>query len=1075
MAELREVSMTAREVPQGDTGKTAVPAERPVLLLTVNERETDALRAVFGTNQPSEHFEQGDYPYLRFGPVLDKQGKPLRDVIAFRCQMGAERSGAAPQRVAKAIAHFDPAAVLAVGVGFGLKDSQRLGDVLIASQVTTYESARLNEDGSIVRRAETPPATPAWLERATQIALDGIQRRSGLVLCGEKLVDNAEFRERLRKDFPLAIGGDMESFGVATACMGHDGLRVGWLMIKGVSDLGDGNKNAVGGLQADLNQYQAAYRAAIVAYSAIYLCVPDVPPPEAAARAWLQTHASEPAGELPSNWVQLSSVELPSPAGAIPLQLPPAAHKFFGRTDALQTLADRLREGLTTTVIADAGMGKTALAAEALRRLLGTANSAQARAALADTGFPDGIVFLDLYRHHGQANQSWTDVANALCGSEFLQTNVASVRAVQACAGKRFLLIVEGGEEARGGTEADGFVRTTRRALLEPLVLQGPVLWLTRRSGESLPLEELRLDQPLGNADARALFDHLSAGRVAAEWRDRALALLGGHPLAITWAAALLGRGDEPPQYLLDDLQQQPGRNLRDPEEARHTLHWLFERSLRGLDDYAHRSLHAAGLLAPEPFPLAAIAAGTGLNERAQREALVACVRTSLLRLEPGGGAGAVPHWRFAHALGYGFARNAIEAEPETRATLLPGLAQWAHADLCICQSTEAAPQATAQAQRSLQHAIALLRADAAPGLWLPLVNAFLYDVGDRFVALGQLTSALSALQAVEPWLASLSAIEANAIQWQREVAACHSRLGNLLQAQGDLPGALRRFEASLKVAERLAAQAPESPARQHDLSICHNKIGDLLQAQDDLIGAQKCFEASLHIRERLTAQDPANADRQRDLSVSHSKFGVLLQAQGDLPGAQRQIEACLYANERLVAQDPANVQWQHDLSVTHHKLGDLLQAQDDLPGAQRQFEDSLRIVEGLVTQDPANTKWQRDLSISHERLGDLLQARDDLPGAQHRFDLSLCIRERLATHDPANAQWQRDLGVSHIKFAMLTAAQSDLSGALSRLQEARAVFSALVQRAPGHPQFQRDLARVEEMIAIFENPTPAL
>lgn len=281
--------------PKSETSGTS-PLSRPILLLTVNQRETDAIRAVFGAGQVPDIIARNDYPYERFSAVIDDADRTEQEVIAFSCQMGSERSGAALQRVTKAIEHFKPAAVLAVGVGFGLKDNQSLGDVLISSKVTTYEPARLNKDGSTDRRAETLAATPAWLERAKLIGLQGIKRREGLVLCGEKLVDNAGFRETLRTDYPRAIGGDMESFGVATACNGHDRLRIGWLVIKGISDLGDGAKNAGGEWQADQDQYLAAYRAAMVAFSAVYLRRPDVPTPDEAVQAWLQRQAGRAVG-----------------------------------------------------------------------------------------------------------------------------------------------------------------------------------------------------------------------------------------------------------------------------------------------------------------------------------------------------------------------------------------------------------------------------------------------------------------------------------------------------------------------------------------------------------------------------------------------------------------------------------------------------------------------------------------------------------------------------------------------------------------------------------------------------------
>lgn len=301
------------------------PSRSPILLLTVNQRETDALRDVFGAVQAPKSITRGDYPYWQFASVQDEAGQPERDVFGFSCQMGSVRSGAALQRVTKASEHFKPDAIFAVGVSFGLKDGQNLGDVLISSQVTTYDSARLNKDGSSIPRAEILPATPKWLARAKHIELMGIRRREGLIICGEKLVDDPEFREFLRNHYPLAVGGDMESFGVATACNGHDRLNIGWLIIKGISDLGDGNKNAAGELQSDLDQYRAAYKAAIVAYSAVYLRRPDVASVDDASWAWLQRQTGSSDISLPPKVVP--QTEAQDEEGFIPLDRKTLKHQ----------------------------------------------------------------------------------------------------------------------------------------------------------------------------------------------------------------------------------------------------------------------------------------------------------------------------------------------------------------------------------------------------------------------------------------------------------------------------------------------------------------------------------------------------------------------------------------------------------------------------------------------------------------------------------------------------------------------------------------------------------------------------
>jgi nucleoside phosphorylase len=67
----------------------------------------------------------------------------------------------------------------------------------------------------------------------------GQQVQFGLILSGQKLVDNREFRDQLREREPEAIGGEMEGMGLYTAAHDH---KVDWLLVKAICDFADGNK-----------------------------------------------------------------------------------------------------------------------------------------------------------------------------------------------------------------------------------------------------------------------------------------------------------------------------------------------------------------------------------------------------------------------------------------------------------------------------------------------------------------------------------------------------------------------------------------------------------------------------------------------------------------------------------------------------------------------------------------------------------------------------------------------------------------------------------------------------------------
>ncbi len=70
---------------------------------------------------------------------------------------------------------------------------------------------------------------------------------------------------------------------------------------------------------------------------------------------------------------------------------------------------------------------------------------------LAASPFPDGLVYLDLYSLHGQAEPAWNALANRLQGVEFMERSPARERATEACRARQVLVIIEGGEEADGG------------------------------------------------------------------------------------------------------------------------------------------------------------------------------------------------------------------------------------------------------------------------------------------------------------------------------------------------------------------------------------------------------------------------------------------------------------------------------------------------------------------------------------------------------------------------------------------------------------------------------------------------
>ena len=723
----------------------------------------------------------------------------------------------------------------------------------------------------------------------------------------------------------------------------------------------------------------------------------------------------------------------------VPCELPPPAEKHFGRQTELRQLTDRLRAGKNSAVVGPAGLGKTALAAEAVRAVVG-----ETETSVAASPVPDGVVLLDLYTHHGRAEPVWNNLANALGGPGFMEKSPAHDRAAEACRARRALVIIEGGEEVDG---REG--RSDIRELCSVLSPQNRRLLLTRASDQAVPAETVELKEALHPDDGGALLDSLTHGRVTGSVRERVLALLEGHPLALTWAGNLLARDDDDPARLADDWESGGLPKLSDPTEAEHTLQWLFDRSVRGLDDDARQVLAAAGLLARAPFPLAAMEAALGDRSPSAR-----ATRSR--------------HW-FAADCCRG-PRTPTSGSLRTSSDTASRARRRARTARCgnvwhvgwPTISRKRSVHSTLQARgRPVNCSNMPLRccADEDQRLWIPLADSLLYDVRDRLTELGRLDLVKTSLTAVADWLSRFPEAKIDRPAWTRERSVVLSRQGDVLRVQGDLAGALAAYREDMALTRGLVESDPSNTVWQRDLSVSHNKIGDVLRDQGDLAGALAAYRESQALSQRLADSDPSNTVWQRDLGVSHDRIGDVLRDQGDLAGALAAYRESQALRGRLADSDSSNAVWQRDLSVSHERIGHVLSNQGDLAGALAAYQEALTVRRHLTDSDPSNTVWQRDLSVSHNKIGDVLSDQGDLAGALAAYQEALTVRRHLTDSDPSNTVWQRDLGVSHDRIGDVLRNQGDLAEALAAFQEALTVRRHLTDSDPSNALWQRDLS----------------
>lgn len=258
-----------------------------LLLVTVNDHETKALLRVFkkAVGHDAKPIPIGDRLYRYLGTI-----NGTRTFHALS-EMGSSGPGAAQQTVDKGIRALSPEAVIGVGIAFGVNEKkQTIGDILLSKQLRLYDLQRAGR--KIILRGDRPHASTRlinFFEGIAQSSWKGAKVWPGVILSGDKLIDNLDYRNQLLEFESEAVGGEMEGTGVYVASHDH---KVDWIVIKAICDWADGKKSK----NKRKRQQKAAINAAEFVLYSLQL-------------AQLATHTDGFRFSLPDNWTFRKTVE----------------------------------------------------------------------------------------------------------------------------------------------------------------------------------------------------------------------------------------------------------------------------------------------------------------------------------------------------------------------------------------------------------------------------------------------------------------------------------------------------------------------------------------------------------------------------------------------------------------------------------------------------------------------------------------------------------------------------------------------------------------------------------------------
>ncbi len=485
-----------------------------------------------------------------------------------------------------------------------------------------------------------------------------------------------------------------------------------------------------------------------------------------------------------------------------PRQLPPLDACFLGRDKELSELVKQLHPGKVAAVCGPGGMGKSALAAQAVHTL----NK------LEKSRFPDGIVFHSFY------HQSSTDMAlQTICEAFQIEAKAGLATAVQAVlAGKKALLILDGAEEAED-----------LKAVLDLRNTCGVLITSRKRSDAQGTRFDLQLLADEAAVDVFCAYSKAAADDVTV--RD-ICKILNGWPLALRISGRYLSSTK---RYLRRTKRYQ---RISTGESAAAYLYWLKKKPLNELalnaedaalllrhsvaqvSEDARLVLGLAGCLAFATLAVAPITALLDGDERHRRIVVNQLVNYGLLERRD-------ERLHIGHALIHQYAAKHLAPNKE-ELELMAGRYTW----WCSRQYA-AGPPGHALLDGERAHCLRLMEICLDRGLWQEVKGL----VGATYIYFDRQGWWIEKLAALEM---RLTAVRQAGDRWDK--AWCLHTLGYTCWKCGNQDQALAWYEQYLSICRKLEDRQSE------DATL--NNMAEIYRQQETYEHALQDYEQDLAI-----------------------------------------------------------------------------------------------------------------------------------------------------------------------------------------------------------------------------------
>ena len=233
-----------------------------VLIQTVNNNEYYAVMLQLKEGSEVVCYTDGDSSY-----VVGEWGESEIPVIIIQTTPGSDRPHGSCEETRKALEWFPNLKfIFAVGVCGGVKNKVDLGDVVVSTVIQGYSHVKKKGGKHINRFSPWDITKNTKFYQDLSRAANNV--KCGMVLSGNLLIASSEDQKQLLGEYKEAIAFEMEGHGIADACDVLMKKDIVCMIVKGVCDLADEDKDNRWQPQAAINAAKALCKA--MKYSTLF-------------------------------------------------------------------------------------------------------------------------------------------------------------------------------------------------------------------------------------------------------------------------------------------------------------------------------------------------------------------------------------------------------------------------------------------------------------------------------------------------------------------------------------------------------------------------------------------------------------------------------------------------------------------------------------------------------------------------------------------------------------------------------------------------------------------------------------